>query len=138
MSRVAAIAKRAPSRSPKRFELVPADQRLAVNSAIARGERRIIAVAQRKGGSGKTTCTRTICELASLPQAYGIPTLGIDFDSQCSLSKLYLHMESADTEDGLTRPPIHPDFDSSTDSVDWDGRSSSADLFFGDGGVMLI
>jgi chromosome partitioning protein len=124
-----------PARIQKHADLVPAQQRLAVRKAIERGERRIIAVAQRKGGSGKTTCARTICELASIPEAYGISTLGIDFDSQCSLSKLYLRMEAADTEDGFTRPPLHPDFDPATDGTDWDGRSSSADLFFGDGGV---
>ena len=45
------------------------------------------------------------------------------------MSKLYLRMEAADTEDAFTRPPLHPDFDPDTDSTDWDGRSSSADLF---------
>lgn len=134
MAKTAAAEIRKP-RHPKSPELVPAQQRLAVRRAIENGARRIIAVAQRKGGSGKTTCARTICELAAIPEAYGIPTLGIDFDSQCSLSKLYLQMESADTEEGFTRPPLHPDFDPATDSADWDGRSSSADLFFGEGGV---
>jgi chromosome partitioning protein len=135
MAKSAAAESRKPPRIQKHAELVPANQRQAVRNAIEQGARRIIAVAQRKGGSGKTTCARTICELASIPDAYGIPTLGIDFDSQCSLSKLYLRMEAADTEDGFTRPPLHPDFDADTDSTDWDGRSSSADLFFGDGGV---
>jgi len=135
MAKSAAAESRKPPRIQKHAELVAEPQRLAVQNAIEQGARRIIAVAQRKGGSGKTTCARTICELASIPEAYGIPTLGIDFDSQCSLSKLYLRMEAADTEDGFTRPPLHPDFDAETDSTDWDGRSSSADLFFGDGGV---
>ena len=135
MAKSAAAESRKPPRIQKHAELVPGHQRLAVRNAIEQGARRIIAVAQRKGGSGKTTCARTICELASIPEAYGIPTLGIDFDSQCSLSKLYLRMEAADTEDAFTRPPLHPDFDPETDSTDWDGRSSSADLFFGDGGV---
>src|ERR1700735_4660973 len=133
MAKSAAVENRQPSRIQKHSELVPAHQRLAVRNAIEQGARRIIAVAQRKGGSGKTTCARTICELASIPDAYGIPTLGIDFDSQCSLSKLYLRMEAADTEDGFTRPPLHPDFDPSTDGADWDGSSSSADPFFGAG-----
>jgi chromosome partitioning protein len=120
---------------PKQLELVSAQQKSKVRKAIEGGSRRVIAVAQRKGGSGKTTCARTICELAAIPEAYGIPTLGIDFDSQCSLSKLYLNMESANTEEGLTRPPLHPDFDPATDGADWNGRSSSADLFFGNGAV---
>jgi chromosome partitioning protein len=136
MAKSATAENRKPvSRMQKHADLVPAQQRLAVRKAIEQGTRRIIAVAQRKGGSGKTTCARTICELASIPEAYGISTLGIDFDSQCSLSKLYLRMEAADTEDGFTRPPLHPDYDPATDGTDWDGRSSSADLFFGDGGV---
>jgi chromosome partitioning protein len=135
MAKSAAVETLKPPRIQKHAELVSGNQRQAVRNAIEKGARRIIAVAQRKGGSGKTTCARTICELASIPEAYGISTLGIDFDSQCSLSKLYLRMEAADTEDGFTRPPLHPDFDPATEGTDWDGRSSSADLFFGDGGV---
>jgi chromosome partitioning protein len=121
---------------PKQLELVSAQQRAQVRKAIEEGARCVIAVAQRKGGSGKTTCARTICELAAIPEAYGIATLGIDFDSQCSLSKLYLNMEVADTERGLSRPPLHPAFNPQTDSADWNGRSSSADLFWGDGGAV--
>src|ERR1700689_2684995 len=136
MAKSAAAESRKPPRIQKHAELVPGHQRLAVRNAIEQGARRIIAVTQRKGGSGKTTCARTICELAAIPEAYGIPTLGIDFDSQCSLSKLYLRMETADTEDALTVPPLHPDFDPDTDSAEWDGRSSSADLFWRDGGVV--
>src|SRR5271170_6355501 len=128
MEKTPAVESRKTPRIQKQSELVPPQQRLAVRTAIEQGARRIIAVAQRKGGSGKTTCARTICELAAIPEAYGIPTLGIDFDSQCSLSKLYLRMESADTEDGFTRPPLHPDFDPETDSSDWDGRSSQSEL----------
>jgi chromosome partitioning protein len=136
MAKSAAVESRKPPRTQKQSELVPPQQRLAVRKAIEQGARRIIAVAQRKGGSGKTTCARTICELAAIPEAYGIPTLGIDFDSQCSLSKLYLHMEASDTEDAFTRPPLHPDFDPSEENGEWDGRSSSADLFYGDGAVV--
>ena len=81
MAKSAAAESRKPPRIQKHAELVPANQRQAVRNAIEQGARRIIAVAQRKGGSGKTTCARTICELASIPEAYGIPTLGIDCDS---------------------------------------------------------
>jgi len=136
MAKSAALQSRKVARPPKFSELVSPQQRAAIHKAIGEGTRPIIAVAQRKGGSGKTTCARTICELAAIPEAYGIPTLGIDFDSQCSLSKLYLRMETADTEDALTVPPLHPDFDPETDSAEWDGRSSSADLFWRDGGVV--
>src|SRR6266436_2717892 len=110
---------------PAHDELISAAEREEFKQAIASGRRPVIAVAQRKGGSGKTTCTRTIAELAAIPEAYGLNTLAIDFDSQCSLSKLYLQMEIADTDDGMTRPPIHPDYDAASEGTNWNGRSSS-------------
>src|ERR1700761_1050976 len=100
----ASAARKRPRRPDKAGvleELISPAERAEFRAAIASGTRPIIAVAQRKGGSGKTTCTRTIAELAAIPEAYGLPTLAIDFDSQCSLSKLYLHMETADTDDGM-------------------------------------
>jgi len=116
-------------------ELITPDERAQMQAAVQSGTRCVIAVAQRKGGSGKTTCARTICEFASIPEAYGLPTLAIDFDSQCSLSKLYLQMDTADTDDAMTRPPIHPDYDPTEEGSDWNGRSSSADIFYKDGAV---
>jgi len=141
-SYMARTATAQPSRKPPRAakpaataELVCARERTQIKAAIENGTRCVIAVAQRKGGSGKTTCTRTLCELAAIPDAYNIPTLAIDFDSQCSLSKLYLNMDTADTDDALTRPPIHPDFDPAEEGGEWNGRSSSADIFHA-GGVV--
>jgi chromosome partitioning protein len=116
-------------------EVISAQERAEIQAAIAGGKRCVIVIAQRKGGSGKTTCTRTIAELAAIPEAYNVPTLAIDFDSQCSLSKLYLPMELADTDDGMTRPPVHPDYDPTQEGGDWNGRSSSADIFYKEGGV---
>lgn len=116
-------------------ELITPHDRAEIQAAIQSGARPVIAVAQRKGGSGKTTCTRTLCELSAIPQGYGLPTLAIDFDSQCSLSKLYLKMETEDTDDATTRPPIHPDYDASEEGADWNGRSSSADIFYKNGAV---
>ena len=110
-------------------------ERAEIQGAVQAGKRCVIAVAQRKGGSGKTTCARNVCEFAAIPDAYGIPTLAIDFDSQCSLSKLYLHMDIADTDDAMTQPPIHPDFNPTEEGSDWNGRSSSADIFYSDGAV---
>lgn len=116
-------------------EVIPAHERAEIHAAIAAGKRCVIVIAQRKGGSGKTTSSRTISELAAIPEAYGIPTLAIDFDSQCNLSKLYLKMETGDSDDDTTRPPIHPDYDPSAEGNDWNGRSSSADIFYKDGAV---
>jgi chromosome partitioning protein len=73
--------------------------------------------------------------LAAIPEAYNLPTLTIDFDSQCSLSKLYLPMELSQTDNGMTRPPVHPDYNPSEEGNDWNGRSSSADIFYKDGAV---
>jgi chromosome partitioning protein len=116
-------------------ELITAEERAEIHSAVESGVRPVLAIAQRKGGSGKTTCTRTVSECASIPEGYNLPTLAIDFDSQCSLSKLYLPMETADTDDGMTRPPVHPDYDPAEEGEDWNGRSSSADIFYKDGAV---
>lgn len=115
--------------------LLSPQERAEIRAAVERGTRPVIAVAQRKGGSGKTTCARTICELAAIPEAYGLPTLAIDFDSQCSLSKLYLQMDTPDSDDTSTRPPIHPDYDPGEEGNEWNGRSSSADIFYADGSV---
>jgi chromosome partitioning protein len=140
MARMAtAQTSRKPSRVSKPgaiVELISPRERAEIKTAIESGARCVIVVAQRKGGSGKTTCARTLCELAAIPDAYGLPTLAIDFDSQCSLSKLYLNMDTADTDDALTRPPIHPDFDPTEEGGEWNGRSSSADIFYRDGGVV--
>jgi chromosome partitioning protein len=116
-------------------ELISPAERAEVQAAIASGRRPVIAIAQRKGGSGKTTCSRTISELAALPEGYGLSTLAIDFDSQCSLSKLYLRMETPDDRDGMTQPPIHPEFNAAEEGNEWNGRSSSADIFYANGAV---
>jgi chromosome partitioning protein len=116
-------------------ELATPRERAEIQAAVQSGARCVIAVAQRKGGSGKTTCARTICEFAAIPEAYGLSTLAIDFDSQCSLSKLYLQMDTAGTDDAMSRPPIHPDYDPTEEGNDWNGRSSSADIFYKDGAV---
>jgi chromosome partitioning protein len=108
--------------------------RAHIRAGLAEGPR-IIAVSQRKGGSGKTTCVRTLAEFCSMPSLLGLRTLVIDFDPQLSLSKLYLSIDTP--KDGPSRPPLHPEFDPDTDGKtgEWDGRSSSADIFYEQGGV---
>jgi chromosome partitioning protein len=64
------------------------------------------------------------------------PTLAIDFDPQCNFSHQYLKMEIDPAAPEGLMPPIHPDYqpDDPEDS-DWDGRSSIAEIFYGQGVV---
>lgn len=94
----------------------------------------IIAFVNNKGGVGKTTCSKLMAEYLS--KRKNLRTLCIDFDPQCNFSHQYLHMEiDPAAPEGLI-PPIHPDFDP-TDLADaeWDGRSSIAEIFYGQGVV---
>lgn len=94
----------------------------------------VIAFVNNKGGVGKTTCSKLMAEYLS--KRKNLRTLCIDFDPQCNFSHQYLHMEiDPAAPEGLI-PPIHPDFDP-TDPVDmeWDGRSSIAEIFYGQGVV---
>lgn len=92
----------------------------------------IIAFVNNKGGVGKTTCTKLMAEYLSKKK--NKRTLCIDFDPQCNFSHQYLRMEiDPAAPEGLI-PPLHPDFDpTSPDDADWDGRSSIAEIFYGQG-----
>lgn len=94
----------------------------------------VIAVAQRKGGPGKTTLTRTLAEYFAMVRKTRV--LLIDFDTQCNLSHLFLDMEMV-PDGGGTRPPIHPEYNpNDPDHADWSGRTSSANIF-GWGGITI-
>ncbi|HEX2548947.1 MAG TPA: ParA family protein [Gammaproteobacteria bacterium] len=95
---------------------------------------KIIAFLNNKGGVGKTTCSRTMAEYLS--KVKNRPTLAIDFDPQCNFSHQYLKMEiDPGAPEGLM-PPIHPDYDPDDAlDVEWDGRSSIAEIFYGQGVV---
>ncbi len=95
---------------------------------------KIIAFLNNKGGVGKTTCSRTMAEYLS--KVKNKPTLAIDFDPQCNFSHQYLKMEiDPGAPEGLM-PPIHPDYDPDDDEDnEWDGRSSIAEIFYGQGVV---
>jgi len=95
---------------------------------------KIIAFLNNKGGVGKTTCSRTMAEY--LGKVKKKPTLAIDFDPQCNFSHQYLKMEiDPGSPEGLM-PPIHPDYNPDDPlDVDWDGRSSIAEIFYGQGVV---
>ena len=91
---------------------------------------KVLAVTNRKGGVGKTTIARTLAEYFSI--AHKKRTLGIDLDSQCSLSHLFLDMDLSRAGDQPTRPPVHDDYDETDpEQANWSGRSSSADMFYG-------
>lgn len=94
----------------------------------------IIAFVNNKGGVGKTTCTKLMAEYLS--KIRNLRTLCIDFDSQCNISQQYLDMEIDPAAPEGLMPPIHPDFDpTDPDDIDWDGRSSISEIFYGQGVV---
>jgi len=92
----------------------------------------IIAFVNNKGGVGKTTCSKLMAEYLS--KIRKMRTLCIDFDPQCNFSHQYLHMEiDPSAPEGLI-PPLHPDYDcNDPEDSDWDGRSSIAEIFYGQG-----
>jgi chromosome partitioning protein len=86
----------------------------------------IIAVSMRKGGTGKTTISRTLAEYIALVIRRRV--LLLDYDTQCNLSHLYLQMEMM--PHGGTRPPLHPDYrPSDPEHANWSGRCSTANIF---------
>jgi chromosome partitioning protein len=95
---------------------------------------KVIAFVNNKGGVGKTTCSKLMAEYLS--NVKKIPTLGIDFDPQCNFSHQYLKMEIDPAAPEGLMPPVHPDYDhTDPEDIDWDGRSSIAEIFYGQGVV---
>lgn len=95
---------------------------------------KIIAFLNNKGGVGKTTCSRTMAEYLS--KVVKKSTLAIDFDPQCNFSHQYLKMEIDPAAPEGLMPPIHPDYNpDDPDDTEWDGRSSIAEIFYGQGVV---
>jgi chromosome partitioning protein len=93
---------------------------------------KVIAFLNNKGGVGKTTCSRTMAEYLS--RVKKMPTLAIDFDPQCNFSHQYLKMEIDSAAPEGLMPPLHPDYNmDDPDDADWDGRSSIAEIFYGQG-----
>ncbi|HVE44189.1 MAG TPA: ParA family protein [Gammaproteobacteria bacterium] len=95
---------------------------------------KVIAFVNNKGGVGKTTCTKLMAEYLSKKKA--LRTLCIDFDPQCNFSHQYLQMEIDPVAPEGLMPPIHPDYDPmDPEDSGWDGRSSIAEIFYGEGVV---
>lgn len=91
---------------------------------------KVIASVTNKGGDGKTKLTTFIAEYFAVILEKRV--LVLDLDPQCNLSNRYLPMDddpAAAIEQGKL-PPIHPDYE--PDDPSWDGRSSIADIFYGD------
>lgn len=91
---------------------------------------KVIASVTNKGGDGKTKISTFIAEYFATVRNKKV--LLLDLDPQCNLSNRYLPIEddpAAAIEQGKL-PPIHPDYD--PDDSSWDGRSSIADIFYGD------
>ena len=91
---------------------------------------KVIANATNKGGEGKTTMSILLSEYAAL--VLGKKVLAIDLDPQANFSKYYLNLEYDPAANGGKIPPIHPDYNAAED-LEWDGRSSIADIFYGQG-----
>ncbi len=91
----------------------------------------IIAPVNNKGGVGKTKVTTLIAEYFA--KYANKRVLAIDFDPQCNFSQRYLQMEIDPSSPEGVIPPIHPEYDpQDPDNDNWDGRSSIADIFFGE------
>lgn len=95
---------------------------------------KIIAFVNNKGGVGKTTCSKIMAEYLSKVKKMSV--LGIDFDPQCNFSHQYLQMEIDPVAPEGLIPPIHPDYNpEDEEDREWEGRSSIAEIFYGQGVV---
>ena len=91
---------------------------------------KIIAAVNNKGGVGKSTVNRILAEYFS--SILKLRTLAIDLDPQCNFSRRFIKMEIDSVDPEGVLPPKHPDYDvNDPDFKDWDGRSSIADIFYG-------
>lgn len=89
---------------------------------------KVIVATTNKGGDGKTKSSILTSEFFSYVK--GKKGLAIDLDPQCNFSSRYLEMEIDPVAKDGKVPPIHSDFNA--DDKDWDGRSSIADIFYGE------
>lgn len=92
---------------------------------------KILAYVNNKGGVGKTKLLILLIEFLCRYRK-DLKILAIDFDAQCNLSRRYLDMDiDPRAREGLI-PPIHPDYDPNDKEDPWQGRSTIADIFFGE------
>lgn len=89
----------------------------------------VLVSATNKGGEGKTTTSVNIAEYAAIVLKKRV--LCIDLDPQANFSGRYIRMEYDPACKHGKMPSIHPAFNPETD-FDWDGRSSIANIFYGE------
>ncbi|RMH16646.1 MAG: ParA family protein, partial [Gammaproteobacteria bacterium] len=92
---------------------------------------KIVSVMMRKGGVGKTLFSVLLAQYFGLNKTNGKRVLLMDMDSQQNASVSLLKMESDPDLPEAFYPPIHPDYDAEEEGDEWEGRSSTADLFYG-------
>lgn len=93
---------------------------------------KIIVPTNNKGGVGKTKVSVLIAEYFA--RLHKKKVLAIDFDPQCNFSHHFLNMEVDPAFPDGMMPPLHPEYKSEDIETDgWDGRSSIADIFYGEG-----
>lgn len=91
---------------------------------------KVIVNATNKGGEGKTTMSIMLVEYAALVMNKRV--LAIDLDPQANFSKYFLDLDFDPYDPAGGRvPPIHPSYNPDED-FDWDGRSSIANIFYGE------
>lgn len=87
-----------------------------------------IAVLQNKGGVGKTTISKMLCEYFAVVKGWRV--LGIDLDPQCNFTRRWIKMERDIAPPRNLIPPLHDDYEAG--DAAWSGRSSSASIYLGD------
>ena len=90
---------------------------------------KVLVCATNKGGEGKTTTSINLAEYASI--ILNKKVLIIDLDPQANLSGRYIEMDYDSANKSGKIPPIHADYDENDDD-DWNGRSSIANIFYGE------
>jgi chromosome partitioning protein len=90
---------------------------------------KVITNATNKGGEGKTTMSIMLTEYIAV--VLGKKVLAIDLDPQANFSKYFLNLEYDPVYKGGKVPPVHPEYNSNED-LGWDGRSSIANIFYGE------
>lgn len=92
---------------------------------------KVIVSATNKGGDGKTKFSILLAEYLS--KVKSLKGLGIDLDPQCNFSSRFLEMEIDPLSSSGKMPPMHHDYDpEDPEDKGWDGRSSIANIFYGE------
>jgi chromosome partitioning protein len=92
---------------------------------------KVIVAATNKGGDGKTKTSILLSEYLTIIKKKRV--LAIDLDPQCNFSHRFIDMEIDPVEPQGKIPPIHPNYlDEPYDETNWNGRSSIADIFYGE------